>query len=383
MTAKVLPGIDRHPHARAVLLPALPPGQASHAYMFAGPAGAGKRAVARAFAAALIADGAPAGSQATERVLRGAHPDLSWITPSGASEMLVADIDEPVVVAATRTPFEARRRVFVIEQAETLGDATANRLLKTLEEPPDFVHLILITTRPADVLETVASRCQLVRFEAPSVARLAAELEAREVAAEQARACARLALGDGERAAALALGDGPALREAAELYAIAALRDELAGRPWVSLLELAKHAGATASAQLAERQRDELELTARGERVRLTREHEEALRRTARRHSQAALDLALATAGLVFRDAAAIALEAPELVHATDRREPLEALAREQGASRLQRALALIDPAREALTLNATEELTLEALAYRIAALPRAGAPALRVLANA
>ncbi len=49
-------------------------------------------------------------------------------------------------------------------------------------------------------------------------------------------------------------------------------------------------------------------------------------------------------------------------------------LAREQGVARLQRALALIDPAREALTLNATEELTLEALAYRIAALPRHGA---------
>jgi hypothetical protein len=90
-----------------------------------------------------------------------------------------------------------------------------------------------------------------------------------------------------------------------------------------------------------------------------------------RRHSQAALDLALATAGLVFRDAASIALGAPEVIHATDRRAPLEVLAREQGVTRLQRALALIDPAREALTLNATEELTFEALAYRIAALPR------------
>src|SRR3984885_6616228 len=191
-----LPGIDDHPHARAVLVPALPPGRASHAYLFAGPAGAGKREIARAFAAALIADGAAPGSQAAERALRGTHPDLSWVTPRGAAEMLVGDINEPVVAAATRTPFEARRRVFVIEAADTMGDATANRLLKTLEEPADFVHLILLTTRPGEVLPTVASRCQHVRFEAPSAERLAAALEAEGVAPVVAAACGRLALGD-------------------------------------------------------------------------------------------------------------------------------------------------------------------------------------------
>jgi DNA polymerase-3 subunit delta' len=372
---EVLPGIDRHPHARAVLLPALPPGQASHAYLFAGPAGAGKREIARAFAAALIAEGAPDPAGVAARVQRGTHPDLTWVAPSGATEMLVSDIDEPVVVAATRTPFEARRRVFVIERAERLGDTTANRLLKTLEEPPAFIHLILITARPADVLETVASRCQLVRFEAPSVAELAAALTAQGVASEQAQACARLALGDGERAAALALGDGPALRAAAEHYAFAALRDELAERPWPAVLELAKRAGDAASAELAASQAQELELAPRTERARATREHEEALRRTTRRHAQGALDLALAIVALAYRDAAMIALGAPEVVYATDRRAQLEALAREQGAARLQRALAMIDPAREALALNATDELTLESLAYRVAALPRDRVP--------
>ena len=153
VTVDALPGIEHHPHARAVLTPALPPdGRASHAYLFHGPAGTGKRTVARAFAAALLADGATDPELAAQRVLRDSHPDLTWVTPSGAAEMLVSDIDEPVVAAAARTPFESARRVFVIERAETMNDATANRMLKTLEEPPSFVHLILLSDRPGELL---------------------------------------------------------------------------------------------------------------------------------------------------------------------------------------------------------------------------------------
>src|ERR1700736_6182295 len=99
--ATALPGIDAHPHARAVLAPALPPGgHPSHAYLFHGPAGTGKRTIARAFAAALLADGAADPQGVLERVRRDAHPDLTWVTPSGAAEMLVADVEEPVVAAA-------------------------------------------------------------------------------------------------------------------------------------------------------------------------------------------------------------------------------------------------------------------------------------------
>src|SRR3954452_11242887 len=86
--------LDRHPHARAVLSGALPPaGSPSHAYLFHGPAGAGKRAAARAFAAALLSEGADDSDSIRGRVARGAHPDLTWVTPSGAAEMLVSDID--------------------------------------------------------------------------------------------------------------------------------------------------------------------------------------------------------------------------------------------------------------------------------------------------
>src|SRR6202011_6126626 len=135
------------------------------------------RSIARAFAAALLADGSPDPERSVARVLHHAHPDLTWVAPSGAAEMLVSDIDEAVVAAAARAPFESRRRVFVIERAHTMNDAAANRMLKTLEEPPAFVHLILLSDRPGDLLETITSRCQSVRFDPLPPDELAAQLE--------------------------------------------------------------------------------------------------------------------------------------------------------------------------------------------------------------
>ena len=79
-----------------------------------------------------------------------------------------------MIAAASKTPFESLRRVFVIERVDELGDEAANRMLKTLEEPPDFVHLILITDRLAEVLPTIRSRCQLVRFDAPPMSQVVA-----------------------------------------------------------------------------------------------------------------------------------------------------------------------------------------------------------------
>jgi DNA polymerase-3 subunit delta' len=331
--------------------------------------------VARSFAAALLADGAADPVEAAERVARGTHPDLTWVRPSGAAEMLVADIDEPVVAAATRTPFESRRRVFVIERAETMHDATANRLLKTLEEPAAFVHLILLTASPGEVLPTVVSRCQQVRFEAPSPARLKARLVDAGVEPEQAAACARLALGDGERASALALGDGPALRAAAEVFATAALRGELEGQPWAPLLALAKQAGERTAAGLEEAHRAELEFVARSERARHEREHGERVKRAQRRSSAGTLDLGLSLVELWYRDAGMILEAASELVHASDRVAALEETAAGRSPRALHRALELVVDTRERLALNVTEELALEALAYRLAGENAAGRP--------
>jgi DNA polymerase III subunit delta' len=366
----LLPGIDMHPHARAVLAPALSSHRPSHAYLFHGPSGTGKRAIAREFAAALLMDGARDPTGVAERVARGSHPDLSWVTPSGAAEMLVSDIEEPVVAAATRTPFESSRRVFVIEAVETMNDQTANRMLKTLEEPPEFVHLLLLTDRREDVLDTIASRCQPVRFDAIPPARIAERLSDAEP--ERAQACARLALGDARRAAWLAGEQGAALRDGAERFVRAALEGASDDRPWAGLLEVAKAAGMGAGERVQEEMARELELVPAKERKRHERAGLEAMRRRERRERTRTLDLGLGLAELWLRDLLCAREGVPEMIHAVDRRA---SLLQDAAAAELPlcAAIELVQDTRLRLPLHVSEELALEGLAYRLGELRRLG----------
>jgi DNA polymerase-3 subunit delta' len=370
--AATLPGIEAHAHALAVLVPALPPaGSPSHAYLFHGPAGTGKRAIARAFAAALLADGARDPQTVADRVARGCHPDLTWVRPSGAAEVLVSDIEEPVVAAAMRTPFESARRVFVIEAVDTMNDQAANRMLKTLEEPPAFAHLVLLSDRREDVLATIASRCQQVRFDPLPPAVIAARLQDaqngdRVPDDERAQACARLALGDARLAARLAGTQGVALRAGAEQLVRCALSGATDERPWMGMLDVAKAAAASAAQEGSERLERELELLPAKERKRYEREALEAQRRGERRARTQALDLALRLAELWLRDALCIREGAPELIYAVDRRGELEQDAARCDGARLRRAIELVADTRLSLALNVSEELALEALTYRL-----------------
>ena len=365
----MLPGTEGHPHARAVLAAALPPaGSPSHAYLFCGPAGSGKRTVARAFAVALLTDGASDPAGAAARVEHGVHPDLTWVAPASAAGILRGDVDEAIVAGAARTPFESSRRVFVIEDADELNDSAAARMLKTLEEPPSFAHLILLTSRPGEVLPTIASRCQPVRFDAPGVDEIAARLERQGVAPEPAQACARLGLGDGARALALALGDGPALRSGAEAVARGALRGESAGRPWMVLWEQARAAASQAAAQVDAVLDGELAYAISKDHGRMRREAGERAKRAARRAQTAALDRGLALVGLWLRDVACVVDGAPELVHNSDRLAELgEDAARGVPATALRTGQELVNDTRAALALNPNEELALDALGSRLA----------------
>jgi DNA polymerase-3 subunit delta' len=364
------PAIEAQPHARAVLMPVLEgSARPSHAYLFHGPAGTGKRETARAFAAALLAHGAGDPEGVAARARRGSHPDLTWVTPSGATEMLVADIEEPVVAAAARTPFESSRRVFVIEAAHTLNDQAANRMLKTLEEPASFVHVLLLSERPEEVLPTIASRCQHVRFDPLPPARIAAQLHGPDE--QRLLACSRLALGDAGWAAQLAGKEGAALRASAEAFVRSSLAGATAERLWLELLERARAAGARAAEEVDRRIADELELVAAKERKRHEREGVDARRRVERRARTRTLDHALGLVELWLRDLLCIVEGAPELIHAVDRRKQLEEDTSACAPARLREGIELVADTRMRLALNVSEELALEALAYRLEAIAR------------
>jgi DNA polymerase-3 subunit delta' len=369
----VLKVLQRHPNALAVLEPTLAPGGApSHAYLFYGPGGAGKREATHEIVATLLAQGAPDPASAQARALAGVHPDLTWVTPSGAHEILVADIDGPVVAAASKTPFESARRVFVIESADQLGEEAANRLLKTIEEPPSYVHLILITDRLGDVLPTIRSRCQVVRFEGPSVQEIAVELQEAGVAPQAAEAYARLGLGDAARARELSQAEGGQLRDGAQALVRSSFDDGSASgaaAPWEALLSAVRARGERVRVELEERQASELEMLPSRERKRAETEWGERVKRGRRRVETGALELALDLIESWLLDLVAIAHGAGELVRNCDR---LTELRQDAGSGRggdpkaLARAVELVEDTRQRFALNVSEDLALEAMTYRL-----------------
>jgi len=358
---------EHQPAARVALEAAL--ASPHHAYLFVGPRGTGKRQAARAFAAEILAAGAPDPDDSRRRALAepSPHPDLVWLTPPG-TQHLVEEVRERVIRGAAYRPFEGERRAFVIEAAETLADESQNALLKTLEEPPPFVHLMLLSSEPAALLETVVSRCQPIRFAA--LAPEAVEERLADVAgqgsADERRAAARLCGGDGERAAFLLTDDGRDLRARAEACARAARAGALDDVPWLGLLDAAESAGeeaaAEASARLAERRE-----AIRGELARRGRDVEEAGRRAGRRRRTEVLDVALALCGAWFRDLAAIGEGAPDVAMNVDRESELRADTEGLDPAAARRAAELVLETRRRLRVHVSEELALEALFYRAA----------------
>jgi DNA polymerase-3 subunit delta' len=360
--------LTRHPHARAVLLGALlPGGQPSHAYLFHGPAGAGKREAATEFAAALLSAGAADPANAADRVRTGAHPDYTRVAPSGAAGLITEDIERPVIAAATRTPFEATRRVFVIEQADSMNDVASNRMLKTLEEPANFVVLILLTEHPSAMMETIVSRCQSVRFEAASASELRDRLQnSHGIPPATAQACAELALGDGELALRLALGEGESLRAAAQTYTRAVIAGSLSDARAALLLEQASEHERRAKEEVEDRFRTEAEVLGDREKRRHEKEGETAAKRAGRRAKAQTLDDGLRLVSLWLRDVAVAADGEPTLVRNSDRADLIAADSERVRSTNAREAVALVEESRTTLILNPSEPLLLDALASRM-----------------
>jgi DNA polymerase-3 subunit delta' len=347
--------VENQPRARQVLAAALTRGP-SHAYLFQGPRGAGKRAAARAFAAEILASAAENAEDARRRALLdpSPHPDLVWLAPKGAQHM-VEEVREQVIRAAAYRPYEGGKRVFVVEAAEAMRDESQNAMLKTLEEPPEFVHLILLTAEPAALLETIVSRCQSVDFAPLPAGAVEAALEGGAAGggdAEEISAVAHLSAGDLELACLLLSEQGRALRE----QAIA--------MDWSAMLKSAEQAGEDAESAVRETLEEEKEAGMKHS----ARDIADASKRAGRRRRTELLDLGLSLVATWFRDLAATAAGAADVAYNRDRLAELQSQAASLDPSAPRRAAELVQDTRRRLDLNVSEELAFEALSFRLAA---------------
>ena len=197
-------------------------GTLSHAYLLAGPEGLAKTEFARELGAALVSRCGDCGAcPDCERARAGLHPDLHLLEREG--DVYRVEQIEPLIADLSLKPFSAARRVWVIPEVEYLNPQSANKLLKSIEEPPSHVVFLLVTDRLERVLPTIVSRCQVVEFRPLSDTEVAGYLvERHHVDPAAAEALARLSLGSVERAARLAAdAAGPRRREEYLRYAAA------------------------------------------------------------------------------------------------------------------------------------------------------------------
>ncbi|MEF3306524.1 DNA polymerase III subunit delta' [Paenibacillus sp. GYB003] len=194
MNFQTIPGQAR---AKRLLQNGLRSNKLSHAYIFAGPSGSGRKETARAFVAALFcsrnADDACGECLACRKLAHGNHPDLYWVEPDGAT-IKIDQIRELQQQFAYRSSGSGTK-VYVLNEADRMTVQAANSLLKFLEEPQTPTIGILITENGQALLPTIQSRAQWVQFYPLPPEQMKQTLLAEGLAPELVGVAVRLAAG--------------------------------------------------------------------------------------------------------------------------------------------------------------------------------------------
>lgn len=241
----------------AALRRSLVAGQLSGSYLFTGAEGVGKTSLAVALGAAAACLSprhdpfdACGRCESCVRVAAGTHPELTLIGPAGDQTQIwqfwKRDNKPGGVLQSTLNyaPAVGRKRVYIVERADTLTEAAANSLLKVLEEPPAYALFILLAPHPSRMLPTILSRCQMIRLHPAPVAE--AEGYLRDVIGADSQDAAEVAaLAEGRVGTAVTLARRPAAL--AELHAILDLAESVPLAPRICALQIGETLRKTAA----------------------------------------------------------------------------------------------------------------------------------------
>jgi DNA polymerase-3 subunit delta' len=339
--------LPEQPEARRLLTAAVAEGPA-HAYLLHGPAGVGKRAAARSFAAALLGD--------ERRVTAGTHPDLFLLEALG--EMIRIDEVRALHRDLHMRPFEAERRIYVIADAHLLNEDAADALLKDLEEPPSYAVIVLVADELGPIPATILSRCQLVPFRRLPEHAVRAFLAERApgLSETEARALARVAGGRLDRAERLLDPEARGRRD--ELLRVARApyaEPDLDPAAAAGVLLDASRAAGNAAKERAEAELAGVELTAR--------DSEQRLRRVQRGAEREELLASLEELASWYRDLVVVAAGAEQAAVHADRLDVLREDATRERAQDAETAAGLARQTWRTLEeFNLNPTLALEAL---------------------
>jgi DNA polymerase-3 subunit delta' len=321
--------------SRAIARETLPP-----SLLFAGPRGVGKRTTALAVAQALnclqprttpdLARDACGVCASCRRIERGVHGDVLVLEPGDTGTIRIEEIRDVNTRAGFR-PFEGRRRVVIIDDADAMVAPAQNALLKTLEEPPPGSLFILVSSMPDALLDTVRSRCPRLRFGTLAPGEIAHLLAARHGYADaDARAAAAEAEGSVGRALALQSVDTVEAREAAQRL----LEQTARGSDPVRRMDVARELTGKKGTPAAEREQ---------------------------------LASCLRALSSLLRDLGIIGLHAdPGALANADLQDELARLVSSFGPARSMRAFGAVDEALGALERNASPKVVADWLVLRL-----------------
>ncbi len=338
---------SEQPDAGRLLDAALREGPA-HAYLFHGPAGVGKREAAHAFARALL------------DTTRDFHPDLYELDALG--EMIRIDAIRELRRDLHLRPFEADRRVYLVQRAHLMNEDAADALLKDLEEPPSYAVIVLVADDLGPLPETIRSRCQLVPFHRLSERAMRELVDARapQLDDEARAALARVSGGRLDRLERLLDPDSARRREVLLEQARAVYRSpSFDATAAAEALAANAEAVAAGARELEEGRVKDLELPAR--------EAEQRVRRAARGAEREELLAELEELAAWYRDLVAVAVGADDAAIHLDKLPELRADAtRERLVGAERAAEAVRETWRILEEFQLAPQLALEALFLRV-----------------